>query len=71
MAAMSDEQLVSWARAPATSPVPATFRITKQLWEAVGEEPRVHLGGDMFIYGSLESAVAMGERAADRLVASA
>ena len=61
------------ARQPRTChlPVPGHFRITRQLWEDIGKEPRVHLGGDMFIYGSLESAVAMGERAADRLVATA
>jgi protoporphyrinogen oxidase len=44
------------------------FHRTKQLWDAVGREPRVHLGGDIFMFGGMESAVATGERAAERLV---
>jgi hypothetical protein len=28
----------------------------------------VHLGGDIFMFGGMESAVATGERAAERLI---
>lgn len=44
------------------------FHRTKELWEAVGREPRVHLAGDIFMFGGLEAAVASGERAAERLI---
>jgi protoporphyrinogen/coproporphyrinogen III oxidase len=44
------------------------FHRTKALWEAVGREPRVQLGGDIFMFGGLEAAVASGERAAARLI---
>ena len=44
------------------------FHRTRQLWDAVGREPRVHLGGDIFMFGGMESAVASGERAAERLL---
>jgi oxygen-dependent protoporphyrinogen oxidase len=43
------------------------FHRTRQLWDAVGREPRVHLGGDIFMFGGMEAAVASGERAAERL----
>lgn len=49
-------------------PTPGHFRRVKQLWETVFREPRVHLTGDMFNYGSMESAVAMGDRAADQIL---
>lgn len=60
------------ARQPRTCalPAPGHFRLTRELWDTVGREPRVQLSGDMFVYGSLESAVDMGERAADRLIAA-
>lgn len=45
------------------------FHRTRQLWDAVGREPRVQLGGDVFMFGGLEAAVASGERAAERLLA--
>lgn len=44
------------------------FHRTKQLWDAVGQEPRVQLGGDVFMFGGMEAAVASGERAAARLM---
>ena len=44
------------------------FHRTKALWEAIGKEPRVQLGGDVFMFGGLEAAVASGERAAERLL---
>lgn len=44
------------------------FHRTRRLWDAIGHEPRVHLGGDIFMFGGLESAVASGERAAERLI---
>lgn len=92
-AAMTDEELVAWARSrvealhpelkghfkfsyvsrqPRTCAIPAPghFRLVRELWDAVGQEPRVHLTGDMFIYGSMECAVKMGERAADRLIST-
>lgn len=46
------------------------FHRTRQLWDAVGQEPRVQLGGDVFMFGGMEAAVASGERAAQRLVAA-
>ncbi|MET0659758.1 MAG: FAD-dependent oxidoreductase [Steroidobacteraceae bacterium] len=46
------------------------FHRTKQLWDAVGREPRVQLGGDLFMFGGMEAAVACGERAAERLMKS-
>jgi protoporphyrinogen oxidase len=90
-AAMTDEQIVAWARSRAEAlhpelkghflfsyvsrqprtcglPVPGHFRRARAFWDAIGQEPRVHLAGDMFIYGSMECAVSIGERAADRLV---
>lgn len=50
-------------------PTPGFFRRTRQLWDAVGEEPRVHLAGDIFNFGSMEAAVSSGDYAADRLMA--
>ena len=47
---------------------PGYYRRTAQLWEVVGSEPHVHLGGDMMNGGSMEAAVVGGERAADRLL---
>ena len=47
---------------------PGFYRRTARLWEAVGDEPHVHLGGDMMNGGSMEAAVVGGERAADRLM---
>lgn len=44
------------------------FHRTRQLWDAIGQEPRVQLGGDIFMFGGLEAAVASGERAAARLI---
>ncbi len=44
------------------------FHRTRQLWDAVGKEPRVQLGGDIFMFGGMEAAVASGERAAERLI---
>jgi protoporphyrinogen oxidase len=49
-------------------PSPGHFRRARQFWDNIGKEPHVHLAGDMFIYGSMECAVAIGERAADRLM---
>lgn len=49
-------------------PDPGFFHRTRKLWDAVGHEPRVHLGGDVFNFGSMEAAVSVGERAANRLV---
>lgn len=49
-------------------PDPGFFQRTLKLWEAVGKEPHVHLGGDIFNYGSMEAAVGFGERAVDRLL---
>lgn len=46
---------------------PGYYRRTAKLWEAIGHEPRVHLGGDMMNGGSMEAAVVGGERAAYRL----
>jgi protoporphyrinogen/coproporphyrinogen III oxidase len=59
------------ARQPRTCmlPDPGFFRRTRRLWDAIGTEPRVHLGGDLFNFGSLEAAVSGGERAAERLLA--
>ncbi|UCV23606.1 protoporphyrinogen/coproporphyrinogen oxidase [Ferribacterium limneticum] len=58
------------ARQKRTSYVPDSdfFHRTKKLWDAVGLEPRVHLGGDIFMFGGMEAAVASGERAAERLM---
>jgi protoporphyrinogen oxidase len=58
------------ARQPRTCmlPIPGFFQRTSQLWEAIGREPRVHLGGDIFNFGSLEAAVSSGDYAADRLM---
>ncbi|HUD28801.1 MAG TPA: NAD(P)/FAD-dependent oxidoreductase [Novosphingobium sp.] len=50
-------------------PTPGYFRRTRRLWDAVGEEPRVHLAGDIFNFGSMEAAVSSGNVAADRLMA--
>ena len=47
------------------------FHRTKRLWDAIGSEPRVHLGGDIFMFGGMEAAVASGERAAVRLMQGA
>jgi protoporphyrinogen oxidase len=47
------------------------FHRTKALWDAIGNEPRVQLGGDIFMFGGLEAAVASGERAAERLMKTA
>ena len=44
------------------------FHRTRKLWDAIGKEPRVHLGGDIFMFGGMEAAVATGERAAERLM---
>lgn len=44
------------------------FHRTKALWDAIGKEPKVQLGGDIFMFGGLEAAVASGERAAERLI---
>jgi hypothetical protein len=44
------------------------FHRTKKLWDAIGHEPRVQLGGDIFMFGGMEAAVASGERAAERLL---
>lgn len=44
------------------------FHRTRRLWDAIGEEPRVQLGGDLFMFGGMEAAVATGERAAERLM---
>lgn len=44
------------------------FHRTKALWDAIGQEPNVQLGGDIFMFGGLEAAVASGERAAARLL---
>jgi len=48
---------------------PGYYRRTARLWEAIGSEPRVHLGGDMMNGGSMEAAMVGGERAADRMLA--
>lgn len=58
------------ARQKRTSYVPDQdfFHRTKKLWDAVGQEPRVQLGGDIFMFGGMEAAVASGERAAQRLL---
>lgn len=48
---------------------PGYYRRTAKLWEAIGSEPRVHLGGDMMNGGSMEAAMVGGERAAERLLA--
>lgn len=58
------------ARQQRTSYVPEQdfFHRTRALWDAVGQEPRVQLGGDIFMFGGMEAAVASGERAAERLV---
>lgn len=48
---------------------PGYYHRTAKLWEAIGTEPRVHLGGDMMNGGSMEAAVVGGERAAMRLIA--
>lgn len=50
-------------------PTPGFFKRTRMLWDAVGQEPRVHLGGDIFNFGSMEAAVSGGDYAADRLMA--
>ena len=50
-------------------PTPGFFRRTRVLWDAVGQEPRVHLAGDIFNFGSMEAAVSGGDYAADRLMA--
>jgi protoporphyrinogen oxidase len=50
-------------------PTPGFFKATRKLWNAVGQEPRVHLGGDIFNFGSMEAAVSGGNYAADRLIA--
>lgn len=50
-------------------PTPGFFKRTRTLWDAVGQEPRVHLGGDIFNFGSMEAAVSGGDYAADRLMA--
>lgn len=46
------------------------FHRTRELWDAIGQEPRVQLGGDIFMFGGMEAAVASGERAAARLLQS-
>mgnify|MGYP000981840079 CR=1 FL=1 len=46
------------------------FHRTRRLWDAIGQEPRVQLGGDIFMFGGMEAAVASGERAAARLMAA-
>jgi protoporphyrinogen oxidase len=46
---------------------PGYYRRTVKLWDAIGSEPRVHLGGDMMNGGSMEAAMVGGERAAERL----
>jgi protoporphyrinogen oxidase len=48
---------------------PGFYRRTAKLWEAIGTEPHVHLGGDMMNGASMEAALVGGERAADRLTA--
>ena len=47
---------------------PGYYRNTVKLWDAIGTEPRVHLGGDMMNGGSMEAAMVGGERAAERLL---
>lgn len=47
------------------------FHRTRRLWDAIGQEPRVQLGGDIFMFGGMEAAVASGERAAQRLMTAA
>ena len=47
---------------------PGYYRRTVKLWDAIGTEPRVHLGGDMMNGGSMEAAMVGGERAAERLL---
>lgn len=44
------------------------FHRTRQLWDAIGREPRVQLGGDIFMFGGMEAAVASGEHAAERMM---
>lgn len=58
------------SRQPRTSlvPDPGFFRRTAKLWEDFGRESRVHLGGDVFNFGSMEAAVGSGVRAAERLI---
>lgn len=51
-------------------PDPGFFHRTLELWDAIGKEPRVHLGGDIFNFGSMEAAVVSGERAAERLAST-
>lgn len=91
MAAMSNEQIITWARGQMEALYPEIkghflfghvehqprtvcfsdpgyYRRTARLWEAIGSEPRVQLGGDMMNGGSMEAAVVGGERAADRLM---
>jgi len=48
-------------------PDAGNFRRASRLWDRIGQEPRVHLGGDIWNFGSMEAAVSGGERAADRL----
>jgi protoporphyrinogen/coproporphyrinogen III oxidase len=49
---------------------PGYYRRTRALWERIGAEPHVHLGGDMMNGGSMEAACVGGERAAERLLAT-
>jgi hypothetical protein len=34
------------------------FHRTRRLWDAIGQEPRVQLGGDIFMFGGLEAPAA-------------
>lgn len=70
---VKDHFLFSYvSRQPRVSYVPDAgfFHRTRRLWDAIGQEPRVQLGGDIFMFGGLEAAVASGERAAERLMQS-
>ncbi len=50
---------------------PGFWRRSRDLLGAIDAERRVQLAGDLFGAGSMESSVRWGERAADRLLASA
>ncbi len=47
---------------------PGFYRRTAQLWDRLGVERNVYLGGDMMNGGSMEAAMVGGERAAERLL---
>lgn len=50
-------------------PNPGFWRRTHQLLQSLPESSRVQVGGDLFGAGSMESAIAWGDRAARRLIA--